>query len=389
MEFANFCRAEMRAQSRTICRAWLDRITEILTVDQHEVFPSLALLDHIPDIVEELADYLAPENGAEVVTASAVTEKAREIGNLRFEQDATTHQILSEYDLLAVVMDEFLVECLESADQEPTSAQIHEVASRLHRCIRVLTQASVDAFSARNAKQVEEQRDLLRSFNLMIGHEIRGPMGTIDLVAGLLSEETISTENHTRLTGLLTTSVEKVVEMVGNLESLSRLDDDTTQSPTRQLVDLGGLAEEVARNLAGMAEARGVQVRIADNLPTFESVLYRLEMILVNLVANAIKYSDPTRDASFVAVDVVGEAPDRVVLRIKDNGIGIPKDKQEAVFGRFYRGHRERDGELGARGSGLGLSIVSECVRSLEGHVELSSEEGVGTEFIVTLPTHS
>jgi signal transduction histidine kinase len=82
----------------------------------------------------------------------------------------------------------------------------------------------------------------------------------------------------------------------------------------------------------------------------------------------------------------VQPAVEGCVLRVCDNGLGIPDTHRASVFRRFHRAHAGRDHELGNEGAGLGLVIVAECVRAMNGSIRFESTEGEGTTFVVDLP---
>ena len=71
---------------------------------------------------------------------------------------------------------------------------------------------------------------------------------------------------------------------------------------------------------------------------------------------------------------------------VEDNGIGVPADRIDMIFGQFARAHRERDDELAVAGMGLGLSIVRECLDAMDGSIEVESVDAHGTSFTVTVP---
>ena len=110
-----------------------------------------------------------------------------------------------------------------------------------------------------------------------------------------------------------------------------------------------------------------------------------LELVLINLVANGIKYADRTKPSPFVAVEAE-ESDGHYEFRVSDNGIGIPSDAVKNVFERFVRVHAHLDEQLGVEGTGLGLAIVEECVAALSGSVAVESREGEGTTFTVRIP---
>ena len=134
-----------------------------------------------------------------------------------------------------------------------------------------------------------------------------------------------------------------------------------------------------------MSEARDVTLRGGDDLPRLYVDTGRLELVLVNLVANAIKYSDPRKADRFV--EITATANDYAhEIRVRDNGIGIPAKAIDTIFERFHRAHQDWTSTLGIDGTGLGLAIVDECVKSLGAEIRLESEERVGTLFVLSLP---
>ena len=384
MTFNAWFAQEIEKRAASLCQEWLDQLVGLLPVEAREVFPTRDLLDHVPTILKGLGEDLADPEGRDVVTASAVTEKARELGVLRFGQDASVHQILREYDLLAQVLEGFLDACVETREPAPTPKEVSFAAQRIHRAMRVLMQASVDAFSERYTQTIERQRERLEDFNRMVGHELRNPVNTLEITVGLLREESLRPENAERVLEIVGRSVDRIGHLLRNLEAIAQVDDDGL-GPTTQEFELSALAADLADQLSDMAAARDVDLRVPPDLPKLSTDPHRVEMILLNLVANGIKYSDPATDERWVSIDA-RRGPEEFVLRVRDNGIGIPKDKQEAVFGRFFRAHPERDSELGNRGSGLGLALVAECARVLGGTVRLESQEGAGTQVDVVLP---
>jgi signal transduction histidine kinase len=112
----------------------------------------------------------------------------------------------------------------------------------------------------------------------------------------------------------------------------------------------------------------------------------RLELTFVNLLSNAIKYSDPAKPSRFVEVTGGEDDQDRCRIEVRDNGIGIPGSALPAIFQPFTRGHADRGEWAQVTGLGLGLSIVEECVRAMQGEIDVQSLEGEGTTFILRLP---
>jgi signal transduction histidine kinase len=149
-------------------------------------------------------------------------------------------------------------------------------------------------------------------------------------------------------------------------------------------------ATEAVRELSDAAKAKGVNVRIADDLPPIEVDAAVVELALMNYVSNGIKYSDGEKPERWVTISAGVEAPNtehdrEVVIRVSDNGIGIPADRRENLFREFYRAHDETVTE--AAGTGLGLSIVREAVEAIGGRAWAEFPEDAGSVFAFSVPS--
>ena len=100
--------ARLHAAQTIIARSWLDQLNEILPLDRRDVFPGEQMLDHIPQLIAEIANYLrAPESEA-IAANTAVMAKAAELGSLRYQQRASVHQLMREYHLLGTLLEQFI-----------------------------------------------------------------------------------------------------------------------------------------------------------------------------------------------------------------------------------------------------------------------------------------
>jgi signal transduction histidine kinase len=184
-------------------------------------------------------------------------------------------------------------------------------------------------------------------------------------------------------------NAERLSWLITNLQRLARLEDHV-DTPSHQLVELGTIAMEVARQLGEMAAAHNVTIDFDRQLPAVYGDPAQIELVLLNLVSNAIKYSDRSKAQSIVQIAAQSDGAGReVTISVRDNGIGIPDADQPAIFERFFRAHSQRDDELGVTGTGLGLAIAAECVRGLGGSIRCESAVGEGTTFFITLPSGS
>jgi signal transduction histidine kinase len=386
--YAEVLAARIADQSQVLSERWLAELAALLTVDTNSIFPTGHLLDHIPLLIRQIAGYLQAPADEAIAANTSVIEKAQELGQLRHRQQASVHQILREYDILAAVLENFVT---DETSRLPvgTVAAVDALAimQRLGHAIRTLVQTTVDTFVAEYTATISQQTERLENFNRGLTHELRNPLGTLRFAVAALGREDVTTDKatYTRMVDLTERSVQRLVERLKSLEQMA-FTEQSVDAPTHQRVSVSSIAGDVARQLEQMAAQRGVEVRVADDLPELITEAAQLELVLINLVSNGIKYCDPSKPSRFVEICRGADAPDTHVLCIRDNGLGIPEALQSSVFVRFVRAHKERDEELGVDGSGLGLAIVEESIRILGGSIRFESVEGRGTAFYLTLP---
>ena len=375
----------IRDQARALSLRWLERLVALLPVEANAVFTSEELLDHIPYLIEQIGGYVAAPESSDIAANTVVTEHARELGQLRHRQHASVHQVLREYDLLAEVLEHFLDEATATLQVAPPPSECLKASRLTGRAVRVLMQITVATFIGEYTDTITAQASRLDQFNRAVSHELRNVFGTIQFSAALLTSDAATTVDHSRIVATLRRNTDRALQILRTLENLPRSGMLVGDTPTEQVVELSELVNEVFRQLGDMAEARGVMLRASASLPRLYVDTGRLELVLVNLVANAIKYSDPAKPAR--VVEILAAAADHVQeIRVVDNGIGIPAAALAKVFARFHRAHAELDATLGVNGTGLGLAIVEECVKALGGDIRVESEEGHGTAFVLTLP---
>ena len=387
-DFDSVIAARLHAESRPLALRWLERLNDILSVDRKDIFPSDELLDHIPLLIQQMAAYIGAPEVEELAANSAVVGKARELGMLRHAQKASVHQLLREYHLLGALLETFLREELDRLPGLPHPGDVLTVAARVSHVLRILQQTTIDTFIAEYTDQISAQQARLESFNRLVSHELRQPLGALQFaVRTLRSPAGEPADRRARLLDIVERNVQHMVDLTAQLERIARLR-DTGADPGSQEVDVGSLAKEVARQLREMAEHRGVDIRIAEDLPVVRTDMARLELILMNLVANAIKYSDPAKSTAFVEVFRSGASDDGRTICIRDNGLGIAAADVPFVFESFFRA-RPEDSDPDIKSSGLGLAIVAECVEAIGARISVASIEGEGTAFDLWLPEDS
>ena len=174
---------------------------------------------------------------------------------------------------------------------------------------------------------------------------------------------------------------DRLTKLVDALLTLSKADSNTIPL-NRQPTDLNALVAEVIDCLQVLAEEKEQTLIQDDTEPVFAKVDYAiLRQAVINLVDNAIKYTQPRGG---IRVVVRPKAARDAVIEIIDNGPGIPQEHQARIFDRFYRIDRGRSRDMG--GAGLGLAITRWAVETNGGQIEVESTEGGGSIFRIVLP---
>lgn len=230
----------------------------------------------------------------------------------------------------------------------------------------------------RQIREVERMRD---DFFHGIVHELRTPLATILMYARMLrSGKAAEQEKRDRFLGVIERESDRLQKMVRQMLQLAKQEARELQR-SLEPVDLLPIFEEMLPPLADRALEKGLVFRqkIAPDLPLVMGNAETFYLIFKNLVDNAIKFALSGTVSVTAAVE-----NGRVVVRVKDQGIGIPRQALPNLFKRFYR--TQTAVERGIAGTGLGLYMVKESVEAFQGQISVESEEDVGTTFTVSFP---
>lgn len=214
-----------------------------------------------------------------------------------------------------------------------------------------------------------------------IAHEFRTPLTLIGSMAELIQE---SPQQHHERAGIIQYNASKVLNLVDQMLNLAQLEAGATQVHLVQS-DIVAFLQYVLNSFSGLAEYRQIKLHFLPAIPGFKMDFdpEKLEGITNNLLSNALKYTPPGGDV-YLQLSLSNEIPASFVIKVKDTGIGIPADQLDAIFERFYR--IEEDQQHYEEGSGIGLTLVREYVKLMQGSIQVSSGYGTGSEFTVTLP---
>lgn len=383
--FSDAIADRIASEHALLAARWFARLRDLVPVGANEVFPSDSLLDHIPSLIVDISAYVRAPKDEAIVANTLVIEKARELGALRHHQRASLHQVLREYQLLGAILLRFVEDESTRLVLTPSAAECVSVVSRLHQAVGLLLQETVETFVGLYTQTITEQAERLRQFTRMATHEWRQPLAPIATAVSLLRMPGLSAPQHEQTVEMIGRNVTKLVEMTFKLERLARVEGNA-DNPSLQEVQITAVAAEAARQIREMADARGVEIQIADDMPTLIVDVGRLELALVNLISNAVKYSDPDKARRLVEITARRLENGACEICVRDNGIGIPADRIAKIFGRFTRAHSDRADFESVTGVGLGLAIVDDCVKAMDGTITVESIEGTATVFCLTFP---
>lgn len=232
--------------------------------------------------------------------------------------------------------------------------------------------------------RLKNLENIRRDFVANVSHELKTPITSIKgFVETLRDGAADDPATARRFLDIILRHTDRLNAIIGDLLSLSRLEQETeSERIPVETVRAADLLRDVL--LVCDRKARDKDITITADGP--EDISLRgnpalLEQAVVNLVDNAIKYSDP---GSTVLLNI-GRTEREVSVRVTDHGIGIPEKHLPRIFERFYRVDRARSREMG--GTGLGLAIVKHIVQAHEGRITVSSAPGKGSTFTLHLPS--
>ena len=230
------------------------------------------------------------------------------------------------------------------------------------------------------ANQELKTLDQLKSdFLANMSHELRSPLTVIRGGIDYLNR-TIKMENHRNYLKIIDKNLARLIRLVSDLFDFTKIEAKKIEWSFER-DNLTGLIEEVVEITSPLAMDKEISISCdcpGDIFAEFD--LERIEQVLVNLIDNAVKFSDPQTKIRIT----IREAVDSVTLRIKDHGIGIPEEDLKTIFDKFSTVPSGRDGQT--EGTGLGLAICKAIIEAHNGRIWAESVKGVSSTFFFTLP---
>jgi signal transduction histidine kinase len=226
-------------------------------------------------------------------------------------------------------------------------------------------------------KELNNTNRELDSFVYHTSHDLKAPLKSIIGLIKLSEKEKFSNENISLYLHMIENSVVKLEEFISSIIEYSMNAKGVLMS---EKIDFEKIIGEVLEELKEFSHLKEINIRNTINLEkVFICDPVRIKIIINNLVTNAVKYHDLTKEDPFIDI-IIRQENGWVYMDVIDNGLGIHEDYQDKVFDMFYRASGK------SWGSGLGLYIIKETVKNLRGTISMKSTFGSGTSFQILLP---
>jgi signal transduction histidine kinase len=225
-------------------------------------------------------------------------------------------------------------------------------------------------------KEVDTMKD---DFVSMAAHELRSPLTIIRGYTEILGEEKGLSEGGRGSLGNIDHAATQLNSLIGDILDVAKLQEGR-MSFEMKTVDVSQEIASVVDSFMRPAKDKGLTLTyVPTTLPLIFVDMNRFHQVLINLVGNAVKYTPQ----GSVTVSVAGEG-DRLSVRVSDTGMGISAEEQQKLFQKFYRVKNAETREI--TGTGLGLWITAQIVKTMKGTISVESIKGKGTDFIVSFP---
>lgn len=231
------------------------------------------------------------------------------------------------------------------------------------------------------AKQIASSEDDQKKFVANVSHDFRSPLTSIRGYLEAMIDGTIPPEMHDKYLGIVLNETERLTKLTNSLLTLNNLN-TRGMLLDRTDFDINSVIRATAASFEGTCKKKTIAIELiltGDEL-FVNADIGKIQQVLYNLTDNAIKFS---HHDSVIKIET-SLKKNKLFISVKDTGIGIPKEDLKLIWDRFYKSDLSRGKDK--KGTGLGLSIVKEIINCHGEHINVISTEGVGSEFIFSLP---
>lgn len=228
---------------------------------------------------------------------------------------------------------------------------------------------------------LKDMEDYQKKFVANVSHDFRSPLTSIKGYIEAIADGTIPVELQGKYLNIILFETERLTDLTRDLLTLNEFDTKDLLL-NKESFDLHEMMKQVAASFEGICTSRKISIELlfASRVLYVHADRSKIQQVLYNLLDNAIKFSNPQ---STVTIETT-ERGEKIFTSVRDYGIGIPKEDLSKIWERFYKSDLSRGKDK--KGTGLGLAIVREIIQAHNENINVISTEGVGTEFIFSLP---
>ncbi len=231
------------------------------------------------------------------------------------------------------------------------------------------------------ASEIARAEDDQKKFVANVSHDFRSPLTSIKGYLEAMIDGTIPQELHEKYLNIVLNETERLTKLTNSLLTLNNLN-TKGMLLDKSTFDINSIIRSTAAAFEGTCRQKTIAIELilTGDVLLVTADIGKIQQVLYNLLDNAIKFS---HNDSVIKIETT-EKHNKVFVSVKDSGIGIPKDALKLIWDRFYKSDLSRGKDK--KGTGLGLSITKEIINSHGEHINVISTEGVGSEFIFSLP---
>lgn len=228
---------------------------------------------------------------------------------------------------------------------------------------------------------LKDMEDYQKKFVANVSHDFRSPLTSIKGYIEAIADGTIPVELQGKYLNIILFETERLTDLTRDLLTLNEFDTKDLLL-NKESFDLHEMMKQVAASFEGTCTSRKISIELlfASRVLYVHADRSKIQQVLYNLLDNAIKFSNPQ---STVTIETT-ERGEKIFTSVRDYGIGIPKEDLSKIWERFYKSDLSRGKDK--KGTGLGLAIVREIIQAHNENINVISTEGIGTEFIFSLP---
>ncbi|WP_303871615.1 ATP-binding protein [Acetobacterium wieringae] len=312
-----------------------------------------------------------------------LNEAARKVLRIPKNEHVIGHNILEVY------RESFILELMNYLENDPSEKLSFESRIHSNQVLRVYINHIEENNSINGHIIIFEDITLLKNLEKMrrdfvanVSHELKTPITTIKgFIETIQVNQITDPKTLERFYSIIYEESDRLSRLVNDILVLSHLENKGGFERSFELLHVELEIKQIFDILKLCAEEKSMTLILnCDESIELEFVADEFRQMMINLIDNAIKYSEPGNRVEVT----IAEQEEHIIIQVRDYGYGIPEKDVDRIFERFYRVDKSRSKEKG--GTGLGLAIVKHIVHNNRGTVAVSSQVGEGTEFIITLP---